>query len=683
VRPSWALGLSGAIAVGIAGGIVGGIAFVSVNGMDGRIAFGIAEAIAFWLASGLTLGITHGLAFGVTRGMAAGISVGIANGIGFGIRLGTAVGITRRIALGVAFVILFGSVFVLALGMVGGIACGMAGGIAYGTVLLRTYYQLVHPFFVWPKVHGHRYRYHPVAWDDVCSLPFPGLDRLLVAYTEEDYIAGLLEMARLVLSCPSQYEQVLRAQVRLLAREAARETNLARLDEIVAKLKDGEGGFLNQTRQIRETVNEIAVQQRRLDMLERPFLREPTAQLLYTEIENFQHRIAGFREPLASGFRTASEHWKEIALRQLEEARAIVSKEPTPQVFRAGDPVDRDREAFVPRHAIMGQVDQQVALATGCPGIVLYGRRRTGKSTVLHNLKGFLPASLIAVTVSMQDPQAFTSPQSFARLLALRVRSKTGVTGVPDDLSGLYDFLTNCNSRLQSERKRLLLAVDEYELLDSKIAQGVFAEDLLRMFRESIQSHRNITWILSGSHEITELTGAPWTSYLVSARTIEVTVFNVRETRQLLTEPVMYSSLWKKDDPRRPRFEPGFWGEGGIERIHEEAGGWPHLVQLIAEAVVDLINDEKARLVSPALLQRALAQCVVRGHNVLHELMHRECTLPGEWEYLSAFRREPEQPPPEGDAVNRSLRRRLLVTEENGHWRLRVPLMARWLRERG
>ncbi len=36
-----------------------------------------------------------------------------------------------------------------------------------------------------------------------------------------------------------------------------------------------------------------------------------------------------------------------------------------------------------------------------------------------------------------------------------------------------------------------------------------------------------------------------------------------------------------QDDATRPRFTPGFWGEGGIERIHAETGGWPHLVPRI------------------------------------------------------------------------------------------------------
>jgi len=60
-----------------------------------------------------------------------------------------------------------------------------------------------------------------------------------------------------------------------------------------------------------------------------------------------------------------------------------------------------------------------------------------------------------------------------------------------------------------------------------------------------------------------------------------------------------------------------------------------------------------------------------------------ETPCSGEWDYLRAFRRHDTQPPPDDEAVHRSLRRRLLVVEENRAWRLRVPLMQRWLREGG
>ena len=212
--------------------------------------------------------------------------------------------------------------------------------------------------------------------------------------------------------------------------------------------------------------------------------------------------------------------------------------------------------------------------------------------------------------------------------------------------------------------RRLIVAFDEYENIDRKIGEGIFTEDLLALVRESIQCHRNLTWAFAGSHEIDELTSAPWTSYLVSARTIEVPPFTGAETRLLLTEPLRFSTLWPRDDPSRsrPSFPAEFWGPGGIEHIHAEAAGWPHLVQLIAETVVDLLNDEGRRQVDPGLFERALDEAIVRGHNALYELMRRESSLPGEWEYLSAFRKQEAQPPPDDEAIARSLRRRMLVT---------------------
>jgi hypothetical protein len=106
-------------------------------------------------------------------------------------------------------------------------------------------------------------------------------------------------------------------------------------------------------------------------------------------------------------------------------------------------------------------------------------------------------------------------------------------------------------------------------------------------------------------------------------------------------------------------------------------------VQLIAETIVDLLNMEEVSQVTPEVFERALDKSIVRGQNVLYELMHRESTLPGEWEYLLNFRQTETQPPPQDEKIAASLRRRLLIAESNNEWRLRVPLMARWLKLRG
>jgi hypothetical protein len=662
-----------------------------------EIAFGIVVGIAFGIVSGIVIGIGSGIGSGIAFGIVSGIGGGIVVGIAFGIGGGIVHGIGARIAFGIVIGIVSGIGGGIVSGIGGGLAVGLAvglvSGIAVGLAIAvfstRIYYHLAHPLFVWPHLHGSWYPRHPVAWDDLCGVPFPGLDRLLVDYAEKAPESGAAEIERLIANYPSQRMMALRARVRLLARQAGKAANLATLDEVVAALPEGEKGFLAQTNKVRAAVHDIAALQGRLDTMDRPVLREPFARLLCTQIENFRHRIGGFREPLATEFRTAADQWLKIAEKQLREAQAIVEKEPIPQVFRAGDPVDREKEAFVPRDSVVGNLERQVLLSTGCPGIVLYGRRRVGKSTVLRNLSGLLPSTVQTVNISMQNPEAFTSLDLLAHHLVREVSTVFAGEklpfGAPKDLKDLFAFLSACNQTLERGDRRLLISVDEYENIDQKIGQKAFPEDLLATFRESIQSHRRITWLFAGSHEITELVHAPWTSYLVSARTVEVPLFSEQETRLLLTEPLKHSSAWRDNDPThpRPRFEPGFWGQGGIERIHAEANGWPHLVQLIAETIVDLLNDEGGRQVTSALMERALDRAITSGHNVLYELLHRESILPGEWEYLSRFRTCDTQPPPDNEGIVRSLRRRLLAEEVAGQWRLRVPLMARWLRKRG
>ncbi len=79
------------------------------------------------------------------------------------------------------------------------------------------------------------------------------------------------------------------------------------------------------------------------------------------------------------------------------------------------------------------------------------------------------------------------------------------------NLPGLFAFLAAANRRLATEQRRLRIALDEYETLHVKIG---------------------------------ELANAPWTSYLVSERTIEVPLITLAETTLLLTDPPQQSRFW-------------------------------------------------------------------------------------------------------------------------------------------
>lgn len=198
-----------------------------------------------------------------------------------------------------------------------------------------------------------------------------------------------------------------------------------------------------------------------------------SARQLLEEIERFRGQVSGLREPLASEFRAAALAWKQVAERQLAQVRTAVLQEPVRQVFRAGDPVNRGQEAFIPRVNVIGKLEQQVMLATGCPGVILYGRRRRGKSSALRNLTGLglLPVSVHAATVSMQEPRAFSSVAAFAGRVAQEIPSESPPGTPPETLPELFDLLSRANQQLASGKERLILALDEYENIDSKIGE--------------------------------------------------------------------------------------------------------------------------------------------------------------------------------------------------------------------
>ena len=668
----------GLLIVGIAVGIAGGIAVGILKGM--------IEGIAEGIAAGIVAGIVAGIAFGIAGGSSEGIAFEIAGEIAAGIIFGIAGGIAGGIAVGIAVGISIG----MAYGITAGITYGIAVGITLLFFILRAYYTPFSLFFVWPNIMSRWYPYHPVAWDDLCALPFPKLDQLLVGYAEYAPSLGHAEIERLINHYPSQRMAALRARVILLARATQQTQSLAELSDFASRLPEGDDRFLKHMTNLRVDMQEIAQFQTRLDQTRQQILQEPNAHLLCKSIEAFQHKIAGYPEPLAREFRTAAHTWLTQARRQLEHAETLLKRQSNPQVFRAGDPVDRDNEAFIPRSAVIQELEQQIMLSTGCPGVVFYGRLRTGKTSLLKNLTGFLPPYVVTIYVSMQNPEVFSSLRHFVTAIPHAIQAQLPELAPPpadsDDLAGLHQYLTRCNTYLKTQQQRLLIAIDEYEVIDLKIGESVFPEDLLASLRESIQMHRSITWLLAGSHAIDELQHAPWTSYLISTRTVEMPFFSLAETRTLLTDPLQHSTLFQ--DPSlhtpRPTFTEAFWGPQGIQRIQQQTVGWPHLVQLLAETLLELCNQESAKQVDDALFARALDKAIIKGHNLFDYLLHHDASnSANEWAYLSAFRHHDWQAPPEDQDIYQSLRRRQLVSEEKGQWRLHTPLMAHWLKQRG
>lgn len=540
---------------------------------------------------------------------------------------------------------------------------------------------IVHVLFLFRLIDLRFLRFHPSFCCSGGSFQYFRLSNLLLRYAQLDRQLGERALDRLIDLGPQRWE-ALRARAILLIRDA-HDLFLGNLAESLEKLPEGDEGWLTRTAEVKRLVKAIAQAAASVDQLSGPGLKARAVDDLITRIMAFQGTISGYPKPLEPELRAASAKW-------LEKAQALrgwvrADDETTiPQVFSVRDAISRDQDAFVPRLAVVDDLTEQALLANGCPGILLYGRRRTGKSTILKSFVGLLPASLIARSISLQGGEISANYGAFLRAVAAMVVEGVGLeVRIPGelDLPGLTRILARADGVMAERNQRLILGIDEYELLDIWVGEGRVPMDFLHALRDSIQTHRHLVWLLSGSHHYDNLPNVPWTSFLISTRQADVPMFTPDETRALLTDPLAHSRYYQKGE-ERPRLGEEFWGADGIDWVYAESGGWPVLVQALAALAVTAANRRESRVFPLDAREQVIASVLRESRPVLSELLlgKQENRFDGEREYVAAFAHTDAQPPPDDPDVRRHLlRREIIARGEDEQWRLRVPLMRRWL----
>ena len=149
--------------------------------------------------------------------------------------------------------------------------------------------------------------------------------------------------------------------------------------------------------------------------------------------------------------------------------------------------------------------------------IVLYGQRRSGKTTMLLQLiNTSILGDHIPVLLDMQRISYLISVDTFLHRIsyyitqALRKKnilfvSHPEANRFKEDPTHTFDmFLDQVEEQL--DKRKLILLIDEFEVLEDQVIKGKLQSEIFDYLRNIVQYRQNINFLFSGTHKITEYT---------------------------------------------------------------------------------------------------------------------------------------------------------------------------------
>ncbi|MCP4700659.1 MAG: ATP-binding protein, partial [Gammaproteobacteria bacterium] len=284
-------------------------------------------------------------------------------------------------------------------------------------------------------------------------------------------------------------------------------------------------------------------------------------------------------------FHSIALKWRRVAAEyagDLKKNREILNP------YIAGVPLDEHHDVFIGRGEISKCIER-LLLARRCPPLLLYGQRRTGKTSLLYNLVRMLPGSVTLLLVDCQGPVSLAQDHAgffynFVRAVVNAGRQRYPHMKIPllskenlrsDPFTCFDEWLDGLEQA--SGENLLVLALDEFVSLNAAFKEGRFQQSaILGMFRHIIQHRPRFRLLFSGTHAFAEL--QHWADYLINVQTVYIGCFSENEARQLIGQPV-------EDFPLH-------YTTPAMQRVLTLTRAHPALVQLLCGEIVPLKNTQ-------------------------------------------------------------------------------------------
>ena len=386
--------------------------------------------------------------------------------------------------------------------------------------------------------------------------------------------------------------------------------------------------------------------------------------------------------------------------------------------YNTGSEPEVRPKMFFGREGVMAQIKRQLGAADHANVILLEGNRRTGKTSILKMIeKSDVPDGWIPVYCSLQST-AVVSAQEVFRVLAQQTGYALHAAGIeawPPDVGGPVPglpfelaFSRALSQAFSAERpfetfqlyvssavaaaapRRLLYLIDEFDELQQNIDDGLVSPHVPKNIRHLLQHQPGICAIISGSRRLKKLREDYWSALFGLGYRVGVSALPAEDAKLLVTEPVA----------GKLRYLPH-----ACARLVELCACQPFLIQSLCSRVFDGAASGGDRTITTDVVERA-AEEMVRDNEHFQTL----------WDYAKTERRRLllmlcDRMAGGSDAVTLGLLEMSLQdqgvpvrgvkeladdlselrelelldfddTGRGGAYRLSVPLMSKWFRQK-
>ena len=256
--------------------------------------------------------------------------------------------------------------------------------------------------------------------------------------------------------------------------------------------------------------------------------------------------------------------------------------EPISNPYIVGVPI-RSREMFFGRKTDFEFIRMKLSTRESGLVIVFAGARRSGKTSILFQiLNGELGERFVPVRLDMQSMTVDSEAEFLERiaseiseaLVKIRLEPVSVDFREGNPTRVFQEFIAQTMEKL--EGKGVLLLFDEYELIETRIDDGVLRPGIITFFAGVLETHPRISFIFAGSRHLEQGKPAYWNILIGKSLYRHISFLSERDALRLITEPVAGQVVYPS---------------GIQQRIVRLTAGQPFYTQVVCQNLIDRLNE--------------------------------------------------------------------------------------------